>query len=704
MWLLFKDQQHFFRRKAKAVWALGFFLLVLGAIFPPANLLADEELDFGLETHRLERIDLTGNETFDDNDLKSVLRIQERTWARPLNVPKYSPHLMDTQLILIRNYYRNRGFHQVFVRLDSISTIVDKGDVLHIAIVEGPRTLIRSVSFDNTGVFDESEFRQNMALLEGMPAPMSLNSFGSDIYALRALFRDQTYLDAKVNVTMDIFDNEDETGFVADIKYQIQPGKPYFVRSISLFGNRETKARLLTRELVIAPEDPLRWNKVEDSRRQLLVTSLFRDVEILPTAIDTAKGLADLEVRVVERKPAYYELGVGVGSRERIRVLAAWGHKNLWGTGRRIEVQGRGSWNLEDVVGNPISFDQGQINYRADIQYVNPRLRDSRYSLDTELYFKRETRGESALNQSIHGFNLGSTWKASRQVTNSAYVGIKITNPSVHPYAPDSLKVRFEQVGVDLVQTRFLSFSNYIDKRDDLFRPTRGMYTISTLKLAGGPFGGDFSFLKGSLSWQNYHAIPVGGILALRVMVGAAAPYGKSAGLGPDGVPYDDRFFAGGASSVRGYGHNTLGPQVTDQDELDELNYGSDVLLPDNPARGGNYLLLTNAEWRFPLPWLRRWNFASVLFFEGGNVWEALKDIRMKGFRLNSIAGEPGDPTSTKVWDYRYSLGTGIRLDTPFGPVRADVGFPLKRVRYLSLNKDYTDPTVMWHFSLGYPF
>lgn len=686
--------------KVAGLRALAIFLLMLVA----AVALADEELDFGLETLRLERIELTGNLSFSDHDLKDVLRIQERTWTRPLDVPRYSPHSMDTQLGLIRNYYRNHGFHHSYVRLDSISTIADKGDVLHISIIEGPETLIRSVNFSDTGAFSAEDLREKLDLLEGKPAPMSLNNFGGDIYALRALFRDRTYLDTRVKVNMAIFDNADSTGFVADINYEIDPGKPYFVNSIILQGNQETHDRLLLREMVIHPDDPLHWNKVEDSRRQLLLTSLFRDVDIIPTLVDTVAGLADLTVRVVERKPAFYELGVGVGSRERIRLLAAWGHNNLWGTGRRLHVRGRGSWNLEDVVGNPISFDQGQINYRAAVEYVNPRLRDSRFSLDSEIYLKRETRGESALNQSVHGFNLGSTWKASRRVTNSAYAGVKITNPSVHPYAPDSLKVRFDEVGVRLTQTRFVNWSTYIDHRDDLFRPTRGMYTIGTLKLAGGLMGGDYSFIKGSASWQNYHAVPLGGVLALRFMVGAAAPYGKSTGLGPDGVPYDDRFFAGGASSVRGYGHNSLGPQVTDQDELDELNYGSDVLLPDNPARGGNYLMLTNLEWRFPLPVLSRWNFASVLFFEGGNVWESLTDIRIHGFRLNSAPGDPNDPGSTKVWDYRYSYGTGIRLDTPFGPVRADVGIPLKRVRYLSADKDSTDPKIVWHFSLGYPF
>ena len=172
--------------------------------------------------------------------------------------------------------------------------------------------------------------------------------------------------------------------------------------------------------------------------------------------------------------------------------------------------------------------------------------------------------------------------------------------------------------------------------------------------------GGDFSFVKGSASWQRYRSTPLGGVLAMRLMVGGGPhPSARARGWVRTAVPYDDRFFAGGASSVRGYRHNSLGPQVSDQDELDALNYGSDVLLPDNPARGGNYLMLSNLEWRFPLPVLRRWNLGGTLFFEGGNVWERLEDIRMLGFRLDSDPGDPTDPGSTKVWDYRYSYGVG---------------------------------------------
>jgi outer membrane protein assembly factor BamA len=188
------------------------------------------------------------------------------------------------------------------------------------------------------------------------------------------------------------------------------------------------------------------------------------------------------------------------------------------------------------------------------------------------------------------------------------------------------------------------------------------------------------------------------------VRLGVVAPYAKSAEKGPDGVPYEDRFFAGGASTVRGYRENSLGPQIQDEQELEELEFSSDTPLADSPARGGNYQLITNIEWRFPLPLLSRWNFAGVLFYDGGNVWQNLADIRLKGFRLHSIPGEPDDPNSTKLWDYRYAFGTGLRLDTPFGPFRIDVGFPTKRARYVSVDEELTDEKVLYHFSLGYPF
>ncbi len=691
------------RQWRRSLW-LCLSLAILAAVILPVASLADDELDYGLQTHRLARIEIRGNLHFTSGMLKSLLRLQESSWKRPLHVPKYRPHMLDTQVRILENFYHNQGFHQAKVSLDSITTMPGQGDVLHFAVQEGLPTTIGKVVFVGGAPLTDAELLAVLRYKTGMPAPADLNALGGDIFSIRDLYRGRAYLRAKVSPAWDISALPDSSGFLADLTYTIAPGRKFQVGSISLQGNVITKDHLLRRELEFATGEPLYWLKVEDSRRNLLSTSLFRDVNIVPVRVDTAAGVADIKVEVLERKPAFYELGVGVGSQERIRTLASWGHYNLRGTGNRLQVRARGSWNLEDVVGNSLNFNQGQINFRVDTDYVNPRIRDSRYSLDFNIFMHRDTRGESGLNMLSYGFNLGSTWKASRRVTNNVYLGLKLTDPTVHPYAPESLKDRFYQIGANYTEVRSFNWSMYIDHRDDIFRPTNGMYTTGTLRIAGGALGGDFSFIKGSAAWHKYASFPLGGVLASRIMVGAATPYGGSLAKGPDGVPYDDRFFAGGATTVRGYDHNSLGPQVANQDELDLLNYTSDVLLPNNPARGGNYLLLTNVEWRFPLPLLRSWKLSSVMFFDGGNVWARFSDLRWRAFRMTSDPGDPNDPGSTKVWDYRYSWGTGLRLDTPFGPVRVDLGIPLKRVRYIGEGRDYKDPARIWHFSLGYPF
>lgn len=665
---------------------------------------ADEELDYGLAQIRLSRIELSGNETFADGEIQKVLRLQGRDWKRPLSIPSYRPDLIDTQLRQLQGWYRQRGFHTMTAQLDSTGTEAEnRGDILYISIDEGPRTFIDRVVILGTGPLKESDLRKVLTLVEGDPAPAQLSGFGEDVYRMRRLYWDSAYLRARITPELQLAEIITGERRSAVITYRVRPGRAYSVRDILIVGEHSTRADLITREIRLAPGDPFSWKQVEVTRQRLLQTALFRDVNLTAADWDTTGYSAALHVRVTERKPAFYELGLGFGSRERIRATLAWGHNNLWGTGRRLTLRLRPYWNVEEIIDQRRSFQEGDLNYRADILYSNPHLLGRDYPLELNLFAKRETRGESALIQNTAGFLVGTSRRDDLRWTNRFDFRFRVVDPDVHPLAPEDIKTRFELANVTASQTRSLIHSLFHEARDDVFNPRRGHYFFSQLELAGGLLGGDNSFLKWSGSYQTYWQV-LGGVLAARARLGAVRPYGDSRALGSDGVPYDDRFFAGGAYSVRGYRDNSLGPQIVDPDEQNEIGWGTDAPLPDNPARGGNYQLITNVEWRFPLPLLSRWRFASVLFFDGGNVWENLEDIRFDGFRLRSYPGAPTDPSSTKIWDYRYSVGTGIRLDTPFGPFRLDVGFPLKRARYQNLDKVLEDEKWRTHFSLGHVF
>lgn len=667
------------------------------------------ELDYGLEEHLLRRIELTGNSTFDDGDLKSILKIREPRRFHPLmllglgdRAARYRPDLIDSELRLLERYYRQRGFHQVAVRLDSISPGPQGyGDDIHITIAEGPRTFLRGVTFPGgEEILPSDRLREGLTYLEGVPAPAGYNDLGPDIFRLRTRFWDEGYLRVEIMPEM-VTSLADEPGRVdADLAYHIRPGLRYEVDRIQIEGLSRTRPHLVQRELTVAEGDVFSWRAIEQTRRNLLETALFRDVGLIPAQIDTVGGRTDLLLQLVERQPAYYELGFGTGTRERIRLLGAWGHNNLGGRGQRLRLSAKVALNYEDVSRLSDGSADPELNYRYDALYTRPRML-GRFQVDTGIFAEKETRGESGLNFRTFGFSVGTFFPGGSDVTNQVAFNFERSDPELHPDAKQTLRESFEAVDLGISSTHSLVWNLTREKRDDVLRPTRGTSISTKLETAGGPLGGDNSFVKGQASWHGYRETFLGGVIAVRFSVGVVRAYGSSADRGSEGVPYQDRFFAGGVSTVRGYQEYSLGPQYTDKAALDSLQLATDVPLPDRPARGGNYMMLSNAEWRFPVPLLRNWGVGGVLFMDGGNVWERADDIRLRGFRLRSYPRESDDPEATRVWDYRYSLGTGLRVDTPVGPVRLDVGFPLKRAR---LSETETEDKVIYHFSLGYPF
>ncbi|MBD3220390.1 hypothetical protein GF314_04035, partial [bacterium] len=366
---------------------LGWLLVLLAS-----GAIADPELDYGLETNPLAGVEITGN-TLPSDDLKRALRLSDRDWLRPLASPEYRPDLIETQLRQLRSYYRRQGYHEATATLDSVVTRSEYGDVLYISVDEGSRTLIDEVRFLGTGPIDEGDLRRVLELTEGSPSPADLNGFGEDIYRMRRLYWDEARLRAEIRPALSFTPTKNDRRRLATVTYVIEPGPTYTVSRIDITGTPATREELIVREVRLDPGDPFAWDAVELTRQQLLATALFRDVSLRAVDWDTTAHTAALEVRVTDRKPAYYELGIGLGSRERVRALAAWGHNNLWGSGRRLQLRLRGYWNVEEIIADSRNFDEGDLNYRADVFYSNPHLFGREYPLDVNLFGKRETRG-----------------------------------------------------------------------------------------------------------------------------------------------------------------------------------------------------------------------------------------------------------------------------------------------------------------------
>jgi outer membrane protein assembly factor BamA len=170
----------------------------------------------------------------------------------------------------------------------------------------------------------------------------------------------------------------------------------------------------------------------------------------------------------------------------------------------------------------------------------------------------------------------------------------------------------------------YLSLSLAGDERDSLADPHRGLFWTASSELARTAFGSDVNYLR--FYGQLFVYLPLPGR-----MVWAQ---GYRAGVAPGRNPLlllDNRFQAGGPTTVRGYNQNDLGPQTTEGIGL-----------------GGQGVVILNQELRFPI-----WNLVSGgVFWDAGNVWETANEIRLG--------------------DLRQSLGVGLRVMFPFGPVRLE--------------------------------
>jgi outer membrane protein insertion porin family len=182
-----------------------------------------------------------------------------------------------------------------------------------------------------------------------------------------------------------------------------------------------------------------------------------------------------------------------------------------------------------------------------------------------------------------------------------------------------------------------LSFDNSLPMFDQM----RGIFLGGSVDFGGLGFGDDKHYFKTLVEFRQYGRVR-GFVLAYRVQVGGIEPLQK------DGfVPAEECFYTGGSSSVRGWGNSELGPKI------------------DGEPIGGYSLLLGSVEARYPLSG----SFGLAAFADVGNVWSPSFTYRFD--------------------DLAYSIGLGLRLKTPIGPVRFDVAWPLTDAPDTNENTQY---------------
>ncbi|NIO29744.1 MAG: BamA/TamA family outer membrane protein [Candidatus Latescibacteria bacterium] len=257
---------------------------------------------------------------------------------------------------------------------------------------------------------------------------------------------------------------------------------------------------------------------------------------------------------------------------------------------------------------------------------------------------KVESQLEDSYDLLSIGGELSSIYRHSLATTMRFGISVSNVDVSIDTEMSDAF---IEQGGLLTV----VSFRWTRSSVDNRVSPKSGTTTWVHTEWAPNGFVSENHFLSLETSGALFRPLSNRTVLAIRIAGGIASPTGESLDLLPN-----KRFYSGGASSMRGFKRKKLGPLDTNGFPL-----------------GGEIKLEASVELRTPLVW----RFRGALFIDAGQVWRYIEDISAD--------------------DLEIASGPGLRLQTPVGPVRADLA---RRVR----KTEATQPLWVFHLSIGYPF
>lgn len=647
------------------------------------------------------RVEIHGNRSVGEGTLKKLLRTRGRGGFPFFRTRPLRPDYVRFDRLTIQDWYRRHGFLEA--RVDSVPLRFDEKETaaeVHFHLTEGPRSYVRSVRFEGTGPVPETRLRDVLELKPG--EPLDIPEQDQSREAVHDEYTERGYVAAVVRDSLEA----DSSG--VRIVYRITPGPETRLDSVHVEGTAVTKPAFVSREVVIDRGDVLRRSRLLRSQQRIYDTGFYSDVRFDRGDIDSART-ADVIIDVRERKMGWIDMGVGYGTVDQLRLTTQLGQRNLWRDGVRLVATGLLGVRVRDATEGAVHFPYFKFHpkqlrlgdSRIDVSLTRPWNFGLRVAATVGAYAEHVRpvgADEDFQPYRAYGGSGALAYDFSRQThSRFSYEHRRVVSDTTNLFSTGGVPIE------DYTINRIIA-SLERDTRDNPFDPKSGIDLLGTSSFVGGALSGSAQFVKHTGTGMKFLPVNAKTTGAFRIRVGlinpqAAERAAPGASRSPINlIPIEERFFLGGANTIRGYTENELGTRlVVDPVTHHRVVDPSSITAQDTtgewfpPFRvGGRVMILLNAEIRRQL----LGPFGVEMFLDGGNVWERPTDIHLRN--LLSFADRAG------YNDMRYTAGVGLRFATPLGPVRLDYAWKLRMAR-----PDQPDPSASrgeFHFSVGQAF
>lgn len=610
--------------------------------------------------YKLVRVTITGNHYFGTES------IRERMFMQParlliLSHGRYSEAFQRRDQENISNLYRSNGFRDV--KVTSQVTQMERGHPADIGVTvhidEGPQWVVDNLTIQGGPLFKQAGLA---FLASGIGQPFSELNIANDRETVLTFYYSRGFPKASFNASW-----KTVTPGHVDVVYDITQSDQQFVRDVLTSGLKTTRETVVDRVITMKPGDPLSPTAQTNIQKALYDLDVFANVD---AAIQNPDGDTDHKYVLYHFDEANrYTFSLGFGAQ-----LAQFGTPNtttLAAPGGTTGVSPIGSVSVSRLnflgLGDTVSLQTvySSIEKRALLTYLQPRVfnvagQTLTYSVlydDTLNVRTFAARREEASVLLSRKFSKGFTASFEASYRADAVSDIVI---------PVLLVSQFLQsVRLGIVSANFIQ-----DRRDNPANPHHGMYNTASFDLSGRFFGSQRSFGRALLRNATYYSLGRNWVFARQTQFGVIVPFDPPAGISAqESVPLPERFFAGGADSLRAFPFNQAGPRDTGA----SLVPGGPTSEPTGFPLGGNALFINNTELRFPFIGQ---NIQGVIFHDMGNVYASLSDISFR-VRQNNL----------QDFDYMvHDVGLGIRYRTPVGPIRVDLAYSINPPSYVGFS------------------
>lgn len=528
----------------------------------------------------------------------------------------YSEALME-DVSRVRLYMARNGYPYSVVETSLSPDPASREVALTFVVSPGPPVTVRKVGI--SGVPQEELLAAAKAIQLPVGSVFREDLVSGTVRSLESELRSAGYAKARVTPALARIDSTR-----VDLRFETEPGGIHHFESVLVEGAPPDLVPLVKKTVNLRRGSKYSPAKVQEAQDYLRLLDLFGRIRV--STVDSGPLGLDLKTELRPRKPRSMEINFGYWTDEQIKVGSRWRHRNLFKRGRSLDVKASYS----------------RFEHTGGVSAGWPALFGARTWGAAGADLLRQREDSYDLN-SVE-LEMSGTYRPTLNSSISAGVAVSDVDVDVKTAEAEAF---LEKGGL----LTYFSLGWHRDSSDDRLFPTRGKVTWLRAEWAPTGFLSETHYVSLEGSGSIYRSLGRGVVLAARLRAGAAEPLGESEDLLPN-----KRFFAGGATSMRGFKRRKLGP-------LD--NEGSPL--------GGQSKIEASVELRLPIAG----RVGAAIFADAGQVWAG-----GNAFALDELEA---------------AAGPGLVIRTPIGPIRGDIGFRLTDL-------DDTQPAQVYHISIGHPF